>query len=133
MGGKGKGKGVMMWVPVSQVNKVKQASGGKGGGSNRPHYGRQKTLGQRAAPEKKIWLDGLPTIEDHEKRREASKKLHEQFKKTTDCKFVEIRKNGQGTAVFGSEEDAQAALEALAGTKFRGKVIEVDVWEKMSK
>merc|ERR1719213_1284099 len=93
---------------------------------------RRKSYAQRVPAEKKIWLSGLPIIEDWEKRKEASKKLQEVFKKTTDCKFAEIWKNGEGCATFQDEADAAAAIEALANTKFRGKVIEVDVWEKKS-
>merc|ERR1712025_1214465 len=114
--GKGKERGVMMWVPLSQVSKLQGTvkptgkqqkgaiKGGKGG-----HFSKRKSLGQRVAAEKRIWLAGLPIIEDREKRKEASKKLQEQFNVTLDCKSAEIWRNGHGYAVFGSEEDAQVA------------------------
>jgi len=108
-GGKGKGKG-----------KVRKGGGGKGG--------RVKDK-----IENRVWIGGLPEIEDREKRFEASQKLQELLaKKAGECKMAKIWLSGQGCATFASAEDVQSAIAACNGVKFRGKVLEFDVWEKKS-
>merc|ERR550537_1079393 len=124
-------------VPASMVfgggggyfNKSKGSGKGKGKGKGK----RRWDLGGRTSAEKKLWIGGLPTIEDREKRKEASKKLCEHLKKSSDCKFAEIWPKGVGVAVYKTEEDASTAMGALSGTKFRGKVLEIDSWEKKEK
>jgi len=80
-------------------------------------------------PEKVAWIGGL---EGKTLDNEGNKKLKAHIEKLAgvDCKFVNIGMKGQGGAVFGSEEDAQAAIAAVNGTKFMGKTLEVDVWTK---
>merc|ERR1711862_387147 len=83
--------------------------------------------------ENRLWIGGLPEIEDREKRFEASTKLQELLaKKAGECKMVKILGSGQGVATFASEDDVQSAIAACAGLKFKGKVLEFDVWEKKS-
>ena len=67
-----------------------------------------------------------------EEYKEMSRKLKAHIEEKTGvvCKFVNITKKGQGGAVFGSEEEAQAAIAAVNGTKFMGTKLEVDVWTK---
>merc|ERR1719437_252011 len=118
---------VMVPVPMS-----KGTGKGKSGGKGFRRKG--STLGNRAAKEKKVWIGGLPTIEDREKRKEASKKLQEHLKKKGgDCKFAEIWPKGVGVAIYQTEEEAQSAVAEMNGTKFRGKALEIDVWEKKQK
>jgi len=102
--------------------------GGKGGGK-----GKGRRSGCREKPEKRVWIGNLPTIEDRDKRIEAEGKLKELLMKGGECKFAQICPNGTGIATFPSEEEVQAAIAALAGTKFRGKVLEFDVWTKKEK
>merc|ERR1719476_425778 len=120
-----------MMVPLSMVmggwGGGKKKGGGKGGR-------RRGGIGNRTSAERKVWIGGLPDIEDREKRKEASKKLHEHMKKNGgDCKFAEIWPKGVGVAVYQSEEEAQSAVAEMNGTKFRGKALEIDVWEKKPK
>merc|ERR1712107_525365 len=98
--------------------------GGKGKGR------RKGGGGVKDAIEKRVWIGNLPTIEDRDKRREAEEKLKALLQKGGECKFAKIMPGGQGCATFPTEEEVQSAIEALAGTKFRGKVLEFDVWEK---
>merc|ERR1719181_2674396 len=121
----------MVMVPASMVfgggyfgNKSKGSGKGKG------KFSRKSDIGNRTSAEKKLWIGGLPDIEDREKRKEASKKLHEHLKKSSDCKFAEIWPKGVGVAIYKTEEDASTAIGELNGTKFRGKTLEIDVWEK---
>merc|ERR1711862_492841 len=72
--------------------------------------------------DRKVWLSGLPTIEDRQKRTEAATKLQEHIsKKGAKCTHAEIWKNGNGVACFASPKDAQKALAEVGGSKFRGK------------
>merc|ERR1712151_950831 len=84
-------------------------------------------------PEKRVWIGNLPTIEDRDKRMEAEKKLKDLLQKGGECKYAQIMANGQGVATFPSSEEVQAAIQALAGVKFQGKVLEFDTWEKQAK
>merc|ERR1712187_548087 len=99
--------------------------GGKGGGG--------RNGGCREKPEKRVWIGNLPTIQDRDKRWEAEKKLKEVLQAGGECKFAQIMGNGQGVATFPSPEEVQAAIQALAGTTFQGKVLQFDTWEKQAK
>merc|ERR1711879_85465 len=98
----------------------------KGGGKGF----RRKTYIQKTKPEKKVWIGGLPKIEDRDQRKEASKQLHEHMKQAGECKFAEIFANGEGGAIYSSEEEAASAIGQMNGTEFEGNVLEVDTWEK---
>merc|ERR1711957_1033114 len=78
------------------------------------------------APDKKVWIGGLPAQEQTDK--ELNKALQEHMKQAGDCKFVSIGKDGSGSAAFGSSEDAESAIATLNGSSFQGSVIEVDTW-----
>merc|ERR1719377_60565 len=108
--------------------------GGKGwGGGKGKGWGGGKGKGRRGCkekPEKRMWIGNLPTIEDRDKRIEAETKLKELLQKGGECKFATISPNGTGIATFPSAEEVQSAIDALAGTKFRGKVLEFDTWTK---
>merc|ERR550532_1448575 len=106
---------------------IRAGNGNRKGGSK---GFRRKTIIQRTDADKKVWIGGLPKIEDRDKRKEASKKLHEHMKKAGECKFAEIFANGEGGAIYSSEEEAASAIGQMNGTKFKGKVLEVDTWEK---
>merc|ERR1712076_12855 len=87
--------------------------------------GKGRRGGCKDKPENRMWIGNLPVIEDREKRREAEDKLKELLqKKCAECKFASIsRSSGHGVATFPSAEEVQDAIQALAGTKFRGKVL----------
>merc|ERR1712048_1058946 len=127
---KGGGKGSqMVMVPMSML-----MGGGWGGGKRGKKGGgkgfrKKSDIGNRTSADKKLWIGGLPVIEDREKCKEASKKLHEHMKKYGDCKFAEIWPKGVGVAVYKTEEDAQSAIAEANGIKFRGKALEIDSWE----
>merc|ERR1711865_1316143 len=110
--------------------------GGKGKGKNRSNMSIVSATAKKT-PEKVAWIGGLEEKESgtFEEYQEINKKLKSHIVKLAGegCKFVNITKKGQGGAVFGSEEEAQAAIEAVNGTKFMGKKIEVDVWTKKEK
>merc|ERR1719421_1898410 len=101
--------------------------GGKGGGKGGKRGGRS---GCRESKEKRVWIGNLPTIEDRDKRIEAEKELKELLQNGGTCKFASIMGKGQGVATFPSAEEVQAAIQALAGTTFRGQVLQFDTWEK---
>ena len=84
-------------------------------------------------PEKVAWIGGL---DGKSLDKEGCKKLKAHIEKLAGeggCKFVSITSKGAGGAIFGSEEEAQAAIAAVNGTKFMGKTLEVDVWTKKEK
>merc|ERR1712160_156291 len=76
-------------------------------------------------PEKVAWIGGLQEKESgtFEEYKEINKKRKAHIVKLAGegCKFVNITKKGQGGAVFGSEEEAQAAIEAVNGKSSWGK------------
>merc|ERR1719401_1606817 len=83
----------------------------------------------KKTPEKVVWIGGLEG--KVEMGNDFNKKVKALFeKKGCPLKFVNITKKGAGGAIFGSEEEAQAAISALNGTKFMGTTLEVDVWTK---
>merc|ERR1712190_395527 len=107
----------------------KWSSKGKGKGK-----GRKGQYANKVKAANKLWIGGLPDIEEREKRKEASKQLFELLKKKgTDCKFAEIWQKGVGVACYQSEEVAQTAIAELSGIKFKGKALEFDSWEKKEK
>merc|ERR1719487_2625669 len=108
MFGKGKGKG---------------GKGGKGFRKKSTLIGRQI----RQDSSRVVWIGGLKEIENHDK--DLNKQLQALInKKAEGCKFVNIRRKGTATAIFGSEEEATNAINALNGVKFKGQVLEFDVW-----
>merc|ERR1711879_898450 len=103
--------------------------GGKGG--NRGNMGMISRTA-KTNPERVAWIGGLDgkTLD-----KEGCKKLKAHIERLAGegCKFVSITSKGAGGAIFGSEEEAQAAIAAVNGTKFMGKTLEVDVWTKKEK
>merc|ERR1719379_1333570 len=105
--------------------------GGKGGGKGKWGGRSNDIVAQtaRKTPEKMVWLGGLPKVGKEWKK--ANKELLEQFKAAgCSAKFVDIKGNGTGAAIFASAEDATSAIATLAGTEFRGSTLEVDVWTR---
>merc|ERR1711934_412148 len=124
-----------------QVLQSLLGGGGGGGGWGRKGKGKGKRGGNmgmigrtaKEHPEKVAWIGGL---EGKELDKEGCKKLKAHIEKLAGeggCKFVSITSKGAGGAIFGSEEEAQAAIAAVNGTKFMGKTLEVDVWTKKEK
>merc|ERR1711972_941989 len=109
--------------------------GGKGKGKRRNRANMGIVSGNaKKNPELVAWIGGLKAKESgtFDEYKEINKKLKAHIVKLAGegCKFVNITKKGEGGAVFGSEEEAQAAIAAVNGTKFMGKKLEVDVWTK---
>mmetsp|Transcript_58580 Transcript_58580/g.93021 ORF Transcript_58580/g.93021 Transcript_58580/m.93021 type:complete len:140 (-) Transcript_58580:127-546(-) len=125
--GKGKGGGGGGAMQVLQA-----LLGGGGGGGWGKGGGKGRRSGCKEVPEKRMWIGNLPTIPDREKRMKAEKELKEILKAGGECKFASIMGGGNGVATFPSKEEVQAAIAALAGTEFQGKVLEFDTWEKQS-
>merc|ERR1719331_2025252 len=101
---------------------------GKGKGKG---WGKGKNRrGCREKPEKRMWIGNVESIKDRDERTKAEDELKELLQKGGECKFAQICPNGTGVATFPSAEEVQSAIEALAGTKFQGKVLEFDVWTK---
>merc|ERR1739845_121776 len=128
--GKGKGKGGGIMSVLQSL--IGGGGGGKGWGGGKGKGKGRRGGGCKEKPEKRMWIGNLPTIEDRDKRIEAEGKLKALLQKGGECKFAKILPGGQGCATFPTEEEVQSAIEALAGTKFRGKVLEFDVWEKQN-
>merc|ERR1719163_1370798 len=114
--GKGKGKGGVMQVLQSLLGGGGWGGKGKGGKGNRGNMG---MIGRTAKsnPEKVAWIGGL---EGKTLDKEACLKLKAHFEKLAGegCKFVAMAAKGTGGAIFGSEEEAQAAISAVNGSKF---------------
>merc|ERR1712217_741855 len=91
-GGKGKG-----WSGGKDIGKGWGNDGGKGFGK-----GKRKT-----DPEKKAWIGGLPKDEASRDRNMA---LLEHMKQAGDCRFVNIGRAGEGSAVYTSAEEVQNAI-----------------------
>merc|ERR1712060_55689 len=108
------------------------SSWSKGGGKGR-RGGNMGMIGRTAKQDagRVVWIGGLG---DKIKDKEGNKKLKAHFEKLgATIKFVNITFKGEGGAIFGSEEEAQAAIAAVNGSKFMGKTLEVDVWTKKEK
>mmetsp|Transcript_21422 Transcript_21422/g.37539 ORF Transcript_21422/g.37539 Transcript_21422/m.37539 type:complete len:148 (+) Transcript_21422:78-521(+) len=132
--GKGKGNNAAFMDGARMVIQTMFGGGGFGGGGRKGKgKGRSGPGGCKDAPEKRMWIGGLPSFEDRDKRVEAEKKLKEVLQQGGECKFAAIMNNGQGVATFPSAEEVAAAIGALQGTKFRGKLLEFDTWEKQEK
>jgi len=102
--------------------------GGKGGGKGkRRNVGILRQNG-KTHPDKNVWFAGLAERDTH-KDADLNKKLQAWMNKLCEgCKFVDIGPKGSGGAIFGSEEEASAAIATLNGKKFMGKTMEFDVW-----
>eukprot|EP00929_Paragymnodinium_shiwhaense_P048824 TRINITY_DN2464_c0_g1_i1.p1 TRINITY_DN2464_c0_g1~~TRINITY_DN2464_c0_g1_i1.p1 ORF type:complete len:243 (+),score=75.04 TRINITY_DN2464_c0_g1_i1:82-810(+) len=111
------------WQPA-QI-KAWQPSGNKGSGKG---WGKQNSDFMRNAPaEKKVWLGGLP---EGATGVDVNKAIKEHLMQAGSCKYAEVGKRGVGCALFGSAEDAAAAIDTLNGSIFDGSVLQVDVWTK---
>merc|ERR1712190_31730 len=101
---------------------------GKGKGKGRRNIGMLRRTG-KTNPERVIWIGGL---DGKEIDKEGNKKLKELLEKKSGAsvKYVEINAKGHGGAICGSEDDAQSVIGSLNGTKFMGKKLEIDVWQK---
>merc|ERR1719263_1509069 len=106
--------------------------GGKGLGKSRKR--RSSMIGRMVKKDKDrvVWIGGFKERETKDK--ELNKQLQEFInKKAEGCKFVDIGRKGSGSAIFGSGDEASNAISTLNGTKFKGQVLEFDVWEKQEK
>merc|ERR1711862_12488 len=113
-GGKGKGKGKGKWDDNWNTNLLRHTT--------------------KTTPDKVMWIGGLPAKLGGKQWKDANKELLELMKAAgCNAKFVDISRNGTGGAIFGSAEDVALAIATLAGTEFRGKTLEFDVWEKKPK
>mmetsp|Transcript_11415 Transcript_11415/g.36319 ORF Transcript_11415/g.36319 Transcript_11415/m.36319 type:complete len:122 (+) Transcript_11415:2-367(+) len=115
-GGKGKGGWGMIWAPL-----LAKGMFGKG-------KGKGKMSANNFAPEKKVWIGGIPEEVNY-------KELHEHMK-PAGAKWVEVfQGNGKGTGVacFATQEEATAAIAASNGSVCGSGTLQVDVWEKKPK
>merc|ERR1719482_2711998 len=115
---KGKGKGGGKGGGVMQVLQSLLGGGGGGwGGEGKGKGGSRGNMGMigrtaKTNPEKVAWIGGL---EGKTLDKEACKKLKAHIEKLAGeggCKFVSITTKGAGGAIFGSAEEAQAAIAA---------------------
>merc|ERR1711939_966203 len=126
--GKGKGKGKGKAGVMNMVMNMMRKGGGKGKGGGKR---RSNMIGGmlKKDQDRVVWIGGF-------KEREAiDRDLNKQFqefinKKAEGCKYVNIGRKGSASAIFGSGDEASNAISALNGIKFKGQVLEFDVWEK---
>merc|ERR550514_1411791 len=79
-----------------------------------------------------VWIGGFKERETKDK--DLNKQLQDFInKKAEGCKFVDIGRKGSASAIFGTEDEASNAISTLNGVKFKGQVLEFDVWEKTEK
>eukprot|EP00928_Gymnodinium_smaydae_P035007 TRINITY_DN246_c0_g1_i1.p2 TRINITY_DN246_c0_g1~~TRINITY_DN246_c0_g1_i1.p2 ORF type:complete len:178 (-),score=45.13 TRINITY_DN246_c0_g1_i1:101-556(-) len=138
-GGKAKGsKGSGKWVYVPAGSSYSSGKGGKGvkgsyGGKSKGKGKGRISMVRRAAktsPEKCVWIGGLKE-RDTRKDADLNKALQAWINKQCEgCKFVDIGSRGSGGAIFGTAEEASAALTKLNGKKFQGCKLELDVYVK---
>eukprot|EP00929_Paragymnodinium_shiwhaense_P048825 TRINITY_DN2464_c0_g2_i1.p1 TRINITY_DN2464_c0_g2~~TRINITY_DN2464_c0_g2_i1.p1 ORF type:complete len:242 (+),score=50.40 TRINITY_DN2464_c0_g2_i1:89-814(+) len=114
-GGKGKDKSGG-WKHTWQPSWNKSSSPGKGWSND---------FMRNAPAEKKVWLGGLP---EGSTGVDLNKAVQEHMMQAGSCKYVEVSKSGSGCALFGSAEEALCAVDTLHGSRFRGSILEVDVW-----
>lgn len=125
----GKSKGAGNWVFVKKGGKgFKGGKGGKGKGFRR-NIGMVRRAAKTQA-EKVVWIGGLKERESF-KDAELNKKLQEWINKLAEgCKFVDIGPKGSGGAIFGTDDEASAAISTLNGKKFQGCKLEFDTYVK---
>merc|ERR1719337_437787 len=103
---------------------------GKGKGKGQRRF-KSSMIGRQIKQDKGrvVWIGGFKERETKDK--DLNKQLQEFInKKVEGCKFVDIRRKGTGTAIFGSADEASNAISTLSGTKWKGQTLEFDVWEK---
>merc|ERR1712100_167448 len=109
--------------------------GGKGKGGGKGFGKRRSSMIGRTIKkdqDRVVWIGGFKERETKDK--DLNKQLQEFInKKVEGCKFVDIGRKGSASAIFGSEEEASNAISTLNGVKFKGQVLEFDVWTKEEK
>merc|ERR1719263_1611970 len=103
--------------------------GGKGLGKSRKR--RSSMIGRMVKKDSSrvVWIGGFKERETKDK--ELNKQLQDFInKKAEGCKFVDIGRKGSASAIFGTEDEASNAISTLNGAKFKGQVLEFDVWTK---
>mmetsp|Transcript_5898 Transcript_5898/g.10139 ORF Transcript_5898/g.10139 Transcript_5898/m.10139 type:complete len:108 (-) Transcript_5898:113-436(-) len=89
----------------------------------------QKKIVKRTANEKKLWVTGLPSIEDGAERKKLFKELQKHLSQEgVKCTAAILFKNGCGSAAFNSVKDVEKAMSTLNHTLFREGIIELDGW-----
>merc|ERR1719158_2496398 len=110
--------------PYTMMMMIQSMGKGKGKGK-----GKRKSGLSKFAPEKKVWLGGVPEGTTYQELQE--------YLASIDCpaKFVAIfsgKGAGTGGAAFAEESEATNAIKALkAKPSFKGGKLEVDVWTKL--
>merc|ERR1719456_1845830 len=96
---------------------------GKGKGKSKgkgPRRFKSSMVGRQIKQDKDrvVWIGGFKERETKDK--DLNKQLQEFInKKVEGCKFVDIGRKGNGTAIFGSDDEASNAISTLNGTKFK--------------
>mmetsp|Transcript_71283 Transcript_71283/g.131413 ORF Transcript_71283/g.131413 Transcript_71283/m.131413 type:complete len:148 (+) Transcript_71283:69-512(+) len=127
-GGKGWGGGKGGWGG---------GKGGKGGGAKFQGNSALKRggaregaiIGKASKEGKVVWIGGIP--EQETKSRDVNKELLEFVNANIQggkCKYIDIRKNGQGAAVFDSPLTTKKAIQTLNGTQLMGVTLKFDKW-----
>merc|ERR550514_675663 len=119
----------MMNVMKAMFGKGKGKSNGKG-----QRRFKSSMVGRQIKQNKDrvVWIGGFKERETKDK--DLNKQLQEFInKKVEGCKFVDIGRKGSASAIFGSGDEASNAISTLNGVKFKGQVLEFDVWEKKEK
>mmetsp|Transcript_109564 Transcript_109564/g.189531 ORF Transcript_109564/g.189531 Transcript_109564/m.189531 type:complete len:147 (+) Transcript_109564:74-514(+) len=126
-GGKGWGGGKGGWGG---------GKGGKGGGAKFQGNSALKRggaregaiIGKASKEGKVVWVGGIPAQD--QKSRDVNKELLEFVNSNIQgkCKYIDIRKNGQGAAVFDTPMTAKKAIATLKGAQFMGITLKLDKW-----
>merc|ERR1712139_274241 len=99
---------------------------GKGKGIGK---GKGKKGLKSVPPSQLVWIGNMPQGCDW-------KTLQEHFNQAGKTKWVEAfegKGKGTGGVAYSSDAEAQNAIAMLNGSVLSGKMIQVDVWEKMQK
>merc|ERR1712050_487172 len=84
----------------------------------------------KTAADRVVWIGGLKERET-KKDADLNKALQTFINKfAPGCKFVDIGPKGSGGAIFGSEDEAAAAMSALQGKKFQDCQLIIDSYVK---
>merc|ERR1719446_174502 len=110
---------------------MKMLGGGGRKGKGKGGRFRSSMIGRTIKKDKDrvVWIGGFKERETKDK--DLNKQLQEFInKKAEGCKYVDIGRKGSASAIFGTEDEASNAISTLNGVKFKGQVLEFDVWEK---
>merc|ERR1719296_202076 len=107
----------MSMMMGGQFGKGNGGCAGKGGG---------KSMISATPKERLLWIGGLGEGDrDNSFNKELQQFLNDSV---GGCKYVEIRRKGNGAAIFDSEENKNNAIATLNGAYFKDHQLELDMW-----